>query len=75
MFKYIIKVNVGVGANGPAPRGGGYRLAFALALACPVGRLSLFWLVGFPLAYKRFASGFCGLSVSFQSSLFRGLFL
>ena len=47
---------------------GGYRLAFAQVL-------SPFWLVGFPLASKRFISGSCGLSVPFQSSLFRGLFL
>lgn len=48
---------------------GGYRLAFP-----PAGGLSLFWLVGFPLASRRFTSGSCGLSVLFQSSLFRGPF-
>jgi len=57
MFKYIKKVNIGVGANGPAPRGSGYRLAFALAPACPVGRLGHSCLHGFPLASKGFVSG------------------
>jgi len=57
MFKYIIKVNVGVGANGPGPRGSGYRLAFALAPACPVGRLGHSCLHSFPLASKWFSSG------------------
>ena len=47
---------------------GGCRSVFGLALGHSC-------LLSVPLASKRFASGFCGLSVPFQSSLFRGLFL
>ena len=46
---------------------GGYRSVIGLVLGHS-------WLVSFPLASKRFSSGSCGLSVPFQSSLFRGLF-